>query len=76
MREGGKLKEKTEESVTRKECQRLREEFEVGGLMAQQGLWNIANKEDVRRQRSALKKTETESDDTRRCMKKTFSAVG
>ena len=30
--------------VTRKECKRLREEFEVGGFMAQKWLWNIAKK--------------------------------
>ena len=30
--------------VTRKQCKRLREEFEVGGFMAQKGLWNIAKK--------------------------------
>ena len=28
--------------VTRKECKRLRDEFEVGDFMAQKGLWNIA----------------------------------
>ena len=30
--------------VTWKENKQLREEFEVGGFMAQQGLWNIAKK--------------------------------
>ena len=30
--------------VTRKECKRLREEFEVGGFMVQEGLWNVAKK--------------------------------
>ena len=43
MREDGKLKGK-KERVTRKECKRLREEFEVGGFMAQKGLCNIATK--------------------------------
>ena len=28
--------------VTKKECKRLREEFEVEGFTAQKGLWNIA----------------------------------
>ena len=28
----------------RKECTRLREEFEVGGFMAQKGPWNIAKR--------------------------------
>ena len=43
MREGGKIVEQ-KSRVTRKECKRLREEFEVGGFMAQKGLWNIAKK--------------------------------
>ena len=30
--------------VTRKECKRLREEFEVGGFVAQKGSWNITKK--------------------------------
>ena len=34
--------------VTRKECKRLREEFEVGGVMAQNGLWNIVKKRMLR----------------------------
>ena len=37
---GGQLKERAE--VTWKECKRQREEFGVGGFMAQQGRWNIA----------------------------------
>ena len=31
-----------ERRVTRKECKRLREEFEVWGFMAQNELWHIA----------------------------------
>ena len=30
--------------VTGKECNRVREEFEVGGFMARKGLWNLAQK--------------------------------
>ena len=41
MREGAKLKGRR---VTREECKRLREEFEVVGFMAQKGLRNIAKK--------------------------------
>ena len=32
------------ERVTRRECKSLREEFEVGGFMAQKGLWNITKR--------------------------------
>ena len=44
MREDGTLKG-TKKRVTKKECKRPREEFEVGGVMAQIVLWNIAQKE-------------------------------
>ena len=30
--------------VTKKECKRLREELEVGDLMAQKRLWHLANR--------------------------------
>ena len=43
MREDGKL-ERRKRRVTRKECKRVREEFEVGGFMAQHGWWNITKK--------------------------------
>ena len=36
--------EEQQSRATGKECTRLREEFEVGGFMAQQGLWDIAKK--------------------------------
>ena len=38
--------------VTREECKRLREEFEVGGFMAQKGSWNICETLDVGGQRN------------------------
>ena len=38
-----KLKDKRR--ATRKECKRLREEFEDGSFMAQNELWNIAERE-------------------------------
>ena len=51
VRKDGQLKGK-KRVVTRKECQRLREGFEVGSFMVQKELWNIAKKENVGRQRS------------------------
>ena len=36
--EGGKRR------ATSKECKRPRQEFEVGGFMAQKGLWNVSKK--------------------------------
>ena len=73
MLEDGTLKSKKKE-VTRKECKRLREEFEVGDFMAQKGLRNIAKKrmlEDT----GALPR-ETCSVNTNPCTKKTFSVAG
>ena len=44
MREDGQLIEGQKTRVTRMECKRLWEEFEVGSFIAQKGLWNIAKK--------------------------------
>ena len=43
--------------VTGKACKRLREEFEVGGIVAQKGLWHIA-KERILEHGGALPKEE------------------
>ena len=43
--------------VSRKECKRLRGEFEVGGFYGtEKGLWNLAKKEDVGRPRSVARR--------------------
>ena len=39
--------------ITRKECQRLLNKFEMEGFMAQKGLWNLA-REKILRERGAL----------------------
>ena len=41
--------------MTRKECQRLLNKFEMEGFMAQKRLWNFA-REKVQRERRALPK--------------------
>ena len=48
MRQDGKLKGK-KKKVTGKECKRLREEFEVGGFMAQKRVVEHTQKENVGR---------------------------
>ena len=57
--------------VTRVECKRLREEFEVRGVVVQKESWNIATK---RMLELRTEKTETCSVNTKPCTKKTFSA--
>ena len=54
-REGWKI-EREKRRVMSKECKRLREEFEVGGFMAQK-MWNIA-KERMLEDRGAVLKEE------------------
>ena len=45
--------------VTRKQCKRLREEFEVGGFMAQKGSWNIAKQVKLKDRGAPPKEEET-----------------
>ena len=60
--------------VTRKECRRLREGFEVRGF--KKGLWIISKKRTCwKTEERCPKKTETCSVNTKPCMKNTFSAV-
>ena len=62
--------------ITRKEDGRLLKEFEMGGFMAQKGLWNLARDEMVQ-DRGALPKEEGDVlRETRTCMKRTSWAVG
>ena len=42
------------ERITRKEYQRLLNNFEMEGLMAQRGLWNLVAKEKLMRERGEL----------------------
>ena len=55
MRDDGYSKVK-KRRLTRNEYTRLREEFEVGGFTAQQGLWNIA-KNRMLEDRSSTERT-------------------
>ena len=44
MRENGNLKGTKREGLPGRSAKRLQGVFEVGGFVAQKGLWNIANK--------------------------------
>ena len=68
--------EREKRRVTRKESTRLLEEFEVGGCMAQNVLWNIAKKSMLEDRGALLKEEEILSENTRPRTKKTFSIVG
>ena len=50
--------------ITRKEHRRLWNEFEVGGFIAQKGLWNLARESAA----ALFEKKETLSERTRPCM--------
>ena len=63
-------------SVIRKECKRLREEFEVGGFMAQKALCKFASKRMLEDRGPCPEKTETCSVNSEPCTRKTFSAFG
>ena len=60
----------------KKEYQRLVNKFEMEGLMAQKGLWNVA-KENIMKETGVLPKEEGDAvRGRRRCMKKTSGAIG
>ena len=63
--------------ISRKENKILSNEFEMGGFRAQKGLWNLARERKCcRTEEHCQRRTETLSESTRRCTKRTSRAVG
>ena len=53
--------------ITRKECERLLNDFEMGGFKAQKGLWNLAREKCCRTEEHCLRKKVTLLENIRRC---------
>ena len=69
-----RMKNRKVRSVTRNECKRHQEEFEVGGFMAQEEFGNSPQIESWKIEEPCLEKTETCSVNTEPCTTRTFSA--